>query len=345
MRRRFLSQASACTASLLGLGIGRPAAAQSLTEIQARLKSTRPDGFPSRPLQLIVPFPAGGGMDINARKLARFLTKVTEANVVVQNRPGAAGFLGASWLVQQTPGDGYTIGILSSNFWGDAILRAEGKWSYKDMEPIAFINYDPLTWLTTTSGPFGKLSLKEVLAQAKARPESVRIAASENSPSGFLVRQVEDAVGAKFTTVMYQGGRAGQTDMLGGHVQIASGYLAEYRGDLDAGKVKVLGVASPTRVSLLKDVPTFNEALGTDQIVWDAFRFVAVPKGVPTDRKAWLEAAFGAALADPELAAEFAQIGASVDRSMTGAARITDEIERRVGRERAVYVKIGRLAP
>jgi tripartite-type tricarboxylate transporter receptor subunit TctC len=181
------------------------------------------------------------------------------------------------------------------------------------------------------------------MAVARDKPGTVRVAASENSPSGFLVRQLEDRSGAKFTTVMYQGGRQALTDLLGQHIQVSYGYLGEYRSQMEAGVVKAVGVASPQRVALLKDTPTFNEVLGTDENVWDAFRFAAVRKGTPPDRKAWLEAAFNAALSDPEIVSEYAKLGSTVDRTLSSGARTAEEIETRVARERAFYVKIGRL--
>jgi tripartite-type tricarboxylate transporter receptor subunit TctC len=320
-----------------------PAFAQSLQDVQKQLRESRPSGFPDRPLELVVTYPAGGGMDITARILAKYLEKYIQSPVLVMNRAGAAGLVGATYLATQAKPDGYTVGILASNFWGDAMLRAEGKFDYRDMEPIAFINYDPITWLVHTEGPFGKQGLQEIIAAARANPGAVRAAATEASPSGFLVQQIEAATGAKFTTVMYQGGRQAVTDLLGQHIEVSYGYLGEYKSQLEAGRVRTVGVASPQRVRLLKDTPTFNEVLGTDDTVWDAFRFAAVPKGTPADRKAWLEAAFNAALSDPAIAAEYAELGSTVDRNLGTARLVAEEIDRRVARERAFHVKVGRL--
>lgn len=343
MRRRVLAGITALAGATMSGLLARPAFGQAGPEVLNRIRQSKPKDFPTRPIELVVTYPAGGGMDITARILAKHLERVIGHSVIVQNRAGAAGLVGATWLATQAPADGYTIGVLASNFWGDAILRAEGKWSYRDMEPIAFINYDPLTWIVHTAGPFGNGGLVEIMAAARDKPGTVRVAASENSPSGFLARQLEGRSGAKFTTVMYQGGRQALTDLLGQHIQVSYGYLGEYRSQMEAGLIKAVGVASTQRVALLKDTPTFNEVLGTDENVWDAFRYAAVPKGTPSDRKAWLEAAFNAALSDPEIVSEYAALGSTVDRTLSSGAKTAEEIERRVARERAFYVKIGRL--
>jgi len=343
MRRRLLSGLAATAATALGAGIGVRAQAQGAPNDADAVRRSKPADFPTRPIELVVTYPAGGGMDITARILARHLERVISHPVIVQNRAGAAGLVGATWLAAQAPNDGHVVGVLASNFWGDALLRAEGKWSYRDMEPIGFINYDPLTWIVNTAGRFGTVGLKEILAAARDKPGTVRLSASENSPSGFLARQLEDASGAKFTTVMYQGGRQALTDLLGQHIDVSYGYLGEYRSNMEAGQVRAVGVASASRVALLKDTPTFDEVLGRPGNVWDAFRFAAVPKGTPRDRKAWLERALDVALSNPEIAAEYSKLGSTVDRSLSDGKSTSDEIERRVALERAFYARIGRL--
>ncbi len=344
MRRRILKGLAMAGAGAAGVGWGGLACAQpaSGNDVES-VRRAKPADFPTRPLELVVTYPAGGGMDITARVLAKHLERVIGSPVIVQNRAGAGGLVGATWLATQAPNDGHVIAVVASNFWGDALLRSEGKWSYRDLEPIAFINYDPLTWIVNTAGRFGSAGLKEVLAEARAKPGTVRLSASENSPSGFLARQLEEASGAKFTTVMYQGGRQALTDLLGQHIDVSYGYFGEYRSNLEAGQVRAIGVARPARVALLKDTPTFDEVLGRPGNVWDAFRHASVPKGTPRDRKAWLERAFDAALSGPEIAAEYAKLGATVDRTLSDGQRTNAELERRVALERAFYVKIGRL--
>ncbi len=319
------------------------AAAQSLIELKARLRDTRPDGYPSRSIELLVAYPAGGGMDANARILAKYFEKYTELPMVVVNRAGAAGIIGESYMATQAKPDGYTAGLMASNFWSNSILRGEGKWSYRDTDPIAFVNSDPPTWVVSTEGRFKGVPLKDIIAEARARPASVRVAASGSTATAFILEQIEAATGAKFVPVLYQGDRQAITDLMGGHIDVSYGYFATYRALMESGKVAPVGVASPERMPLLPATPSFNEVVGSHDIVWDAFRFVVIPKGLDPARKRWLEAAFNAALSDPDIASEFAAFGATVDRRLASATQVAEEVERRANRERNYYLKTGRL--
>ena len=318
-------------------------AAQPAVDVKARLKETRPAGFPARNLEILVAYPPGGGMDANARILAKYLEKYTELPVTVVNRAGAAGVIGESYMATQVKPDGHTAGLMASNFWSNSMLRGEGKWSYKDTEPIAFVNSDPPTWVVSGDGRFAGKGLKDVVAEARAKPGTVRVAASSSTATAFILEQLEAATGAKFVPVLYQGDRQAITDLMGGHIDVSYGFFATYRSLADTGKVQPIGVASPERMPLMPNTPTFNEVAGVDDIVWDAFRFVVLPRNVDPARKRWLEAAFDAALSDPDIAAEFAALGAAVDRRLATAAQVAAEVERRAAREQRYYVRTGRL--
>jgi len=159
----------------------------------------------------------------------------------------------------------------------------------------------------------------------------------------YLLEQVEAASGAKFLRVPFQGGGAGINALVGGNVDVAQGFFAEYRGHLDAGKVAPLAVASSERMPYLKDMPTFNEALGGKDYVWAVIRFVAVPKGTPADRKAYLAAGVKAAMNDPELVAEYRKAGVYFDPALVNSTGIAADLNRYAERERAFYQQTGRL--
>ena len=339
MNRRDIVGAAAALSALAAL----PAAAQSAADAKARLRAARPDGFPARNLEILVAYPPGGGMDVNARVLAKYVEKLVDQPVTVVNRAGAAGVVGESYMATQVKPDGYTVGLMASNFWSNSILKSEGKWSYRDTEPIAFVNTDPPSWLVSTDGRWKGKGLKEVLAEAKANPGTVRVAASSSTATAFIVDQLEAATGAKFVPVMYQGDRQAMTDLLGGHIDVSYGYYAGVRPMVESGRAVPIGVASAERMPTMPNTPTFNEVAGTDDIVWDAFRFVVVPKGMDPARKRWLEALFDAALSDPEIAGEFATLGAAPNRRLDTAAKVAEEVERRASRERAFYLRTGRL--
>jgi len=304
---------------------------------------TRPQGFPSQPIEYTVVYPAGGGMDVTARLLAKYAEKVSGDRIVVNNRTGGAGMVGHAYLAQQAKPDGYTVGIVANLLWGDAMLRAQGKWAYTDLEPIAYVNSDALTWVGPTEGALKGRSLKDVLGMAKDKPGTIRVATVPGSMWEYLVEQLETASGARFLRVPFQGGGAGITALVGGNVDIAQGFLAEYRGHLEAGKLAPLAVASTSRLPSQKDLATFNEALGGTDYVWNVIRFAVVPKGTPPDRKAYLGAVITAAMKDPELRAEYAKMGAYFDPSLDGSNAVAAGLEKYAGQEREFYRKTGRL--
>lgn len=322
----------------LAAAVAAPLVAQT-----ADPKAVKPKDFPTQPIEYVVVYPAGGGMDVTARLLAKYVEKATGDKILVNNRTGGAGMVGHSYLATQAKPDGYTVGVLANLVWGDAMLRAQGKWAYTDLEPIGYLNSDALTWVGPTEGPLKGKTLKEILQIAKDKPGTIRVATVPGSMWEYLVEQVEAASGAKFLRVPFQGGGAGINALVGGNVDIAQGFFAEFRGHLDAGKVAPLAVASAERMPYLKDMPTFNEALGGKDYIWAVVRFVVVPKGTPADRKAYLAAGVRAAMSDPELVAEYRKAGVYFDPALVNSARIADDLNRYAERERAFYQQTGRL--
>jgi tripartite-type tricarboxylate transporter receptor subunit TctC len=332
---------TAC-AVLITAGLAGSAGAQG--DVKAKLKALKPADYPTQPIELVVVYPAGGGMDLTARLLAKYVEKYIDHRVIVVNKTGGGGLIGHTWLATQAKNDGYTVGVLSGALWTDEMIRAKGKWSHTDMTPVAFINHDPTTWIVSAEGSLKDRSLKDVLALAKDKPGTVKLAIVPDMSFQFLVESVELASGARFVKVPFQGGAPGITALLGGHVDIATGFLAEYRGHLEAGKVKVLGVAGQERSPYFPNAPTFNEALGTDAVVWLAWRFAAVPKGVAADRVRYLEAAIDAALHDRELVEEYRKTGVIAGVRYLTAKETADEVERLASRDRQFFTKTGRLA-
>ncbi|WP_170235486.1 tripartite tricarboxylate transporter substrate binding protein [Verticiella sediminum] len=328
-RRRFLGTGAAMLAV-------PPAWAQPATKLP---------GFPGRPLELLVAYPAGGGMDITARILAKHLEPAAGNPVLVVNRAGAAGLVGHTWLATQAAPDGHVLGVLASNFWQDSFFRSEGRWSYRDIVPIAFLNYDPVTWIVSSKGPFAQAGLTDVVEAARKNPGGIKVAASTATSTAFTLDQVARYSAVEFLPVAYQGGRQALTDLLGGHIDVSYGYLGEYRSQLDAGEVRVLAVTSAQRIPALPDVPTFNEVLGQDDVLWDAFRFVGAPAKTPQARLQWLGEALRQAIATPELAQEYVRLGATPDATLNEPGRLAEEFERRASRERDFFVKTGRLQP
>jgi tripartite-type tricarboxylate transporter receptor subunit TctC len=130
---------------------------------------------------------------------------------------------------------------------------------------------------------------------------------------------VELYTGGRYIIVPFQGGVPGITSMLGGHVDLSSGYLTEYQGFLESGKVRVIAQTGSARSSFLPDVPTFNEVMKRDDILWSVGRYAGVPKGTPKEYMAYLAAAIDAALHDPDCIADYDKAGIKIgDRYLDG---------------------------
>lgn len=320
-------------------GLTSAAVAQPLPEV-AKLK---PSGFPNQPIEFTVVYPAGGGMDLTARLLAKFSEQVSGDKILVNNRTGGAGMIGHAYLATQAKPDGYTVGIVANLVWGDTILRSQGKWTLADIEPIAYINSDALTWVSSTKGAFKGKSAKEIIQVAKDKPGTVRIAVVPGSMWEYLVDQIEQKTGAKFLRVPFQGGKPGIVAMLGNNVDVAQGFYGEFQSYMDAGDVAPIAVASSSRISNLKNVPTFNEIYNTNDIVWNIIRFAAVPKATPADRKAYLAAIVKAAVKQPGLIEEYNKLGAYFDPSLMNSGAIAKDLNDMAMREREFYIATGRL--
>ncbi len=333
---------SALSLALLAMLAAGAASAQS-GDPKADIAKLKPKDFPTQPIEFTVVYPPGGGMDVAARLLAKHVEKWSGERIVVNNRTGGAGMVGHAYLATQAKPDGYTVGVLANLVWGDAMLRSQGRWSYTDLEPVGYVNTDALVWVGPSEGPFMGYSLKEFIQAAKDKPGTIRIAIVPGSMWEYLVEQIEANTGAKFLRVPFQGGGAGINGLVGGNVDLAQGFYSEFRGFLEAKKLVPLAVAAGARMDLLKDVPTFNEALGGNEYTWQVIRFVVTPKGTPADRKAYLAAMVRAAMQDPELVAEYRKTGAFFDPKLVNSKDLAKDLGEYAERERAFYKKTGRL--
>lgn len=301
-----------------------------------------PEGFPAGPIEINVVYPAGGGMDLNARILARAFEEQTGTTTIVNNRTGGAGLVGHTYLTTQAPKDGQTVGVVASLMFADALLRSEGAWSITDLEPIAYLNSDALVLATNASGPHAGKSLEDILGEAKAAPGTIRVATVPGSMFEYMLEQLEERAGVQFLKVPFQGGAPGVAALLGNNVDIAVAFFGEVRPHLDGERVQAVATTGARRTPGL-DVPTLNEVLKAEDVIWQATRWVAVPKGVPEDRKAWLSEAFIRAANDPAVVEEYKAMGSTVDPSFTSAQMVAEHIARLAAVEEEFFRSSGRL--
>jgi tripartite-type tricarboxylate transporter receptor subunit TctC len=246
---------------------------------------------------------------------------------VVVNKTGGGGMVGHLYIAKQAAPDGYTIGVVADSFLTDDIVRSKGEWSYKDTKMLAYISFSPLYWITNVESKYASFSLKELVDFAKKNPDTVSIGVVKDMAFEFLVEKVSMITGAKFKIVPFQGGAPGVTSLLGGHIDVTSAYLTEFRSHATAGKVKAIAQAGEKRDPYMSDVPSFNEGLGIKQILEGASRFCAVPKETPADRVAFLEVAIQAALKDPACIKAYNEIGIEVDSRHMNAVQTTKYVE------------------
>jgi tripartite-type tricarboxylate transporter receptor subunit TctC len=264
--------------------------------------------YPNRPLRYIVPFPPGGSTDIVARIVAAALSEKLGQQIVIDNRGGAGGTLGAEIAARATP-DGYTIFAcnIASLAVSPALYRKLGYDPVKGFEPIGRIGSTPNALAVHPSLP--AKSVKEFIALAKSRPGKLNYASPGVGTSPQLSMELfRMTANINLVHIPYKGAGPALVDLMGGQVQAMVSTVPSFLGATRAGKVRLLGVTSTTRAPDLPDVPTIAESgmPGFEVISWQG---LCTPARVPKAALARLTAAFNAALAQPDTGKRLSDTG------------------------------------
>jgi len=255
--------------------------------------------YPSKPVRIIVPYGAGGAVDIVARALGQELTKRLGQTVIVDNRTGAGGNI-ASDLVAKSPPDGYTLLMASPANAINATLYTKLPYNpATDLTPIALVGYAPTILLAGMSFPAKNVA--DLVALAKAKPGTITFGSGGPGTTEHLAGEMmKSAAGIDIVHVPYKGGAAALNDVIGG--QIAIMFINQLGGlqQVKAGKVKVLGVAAAERSTALPDVPTFPEQ-GYPDFKIAVWWGLMGPGGMPKDVVARLNREVVASLATTEM--------------------------------------------
>ena len=272
--------------------------------------STWAQGYPSKPITLVVPFAAGGPTDVVSRILGAAMTKSLGQTVVVENKTGAGGTIAATYVSRATP-DGYTFLIHHNGMaTAPALYR---KLNYKplaDFEYVSQVIDVPMTLVGRKDLP--AKDFKELMAYAKANGAKINLAhaglGAVSHLCGMLLRQ---AMGAEMTTVPYQGTGPAMNALLGGQVDLLCDQTTSTTPYIKADSVKLYGVTSSARVKTLPGTPTLAEQglPGFQVVVWHG---IYAPKGTPKEAVEKFGAALKAALHDPVVAQRLADLGATV---------------------------------
>jgi tripartite-type tricarboxylate transporter receptor subunit TctC len=239
-------------------------------------------GYPNRPVKLIVPFPPGGPLDIVGRAIAQKLTEAWGQSVVVDNRPGAGGNIGAE-IVAKSPPDGYTIlmGALSTHAVNPSLYAKMPYDAVKDFAPITLVAVTPNVLVVNVALPVN--SAKEFVAYAKANPGKLAFGSGSNGSAGHLAGELfKVETGTDIIHVPYKGGAPATQALLAGDTQFMFDNLANAMPQVKAGRLKALAVTTAERSKLVPELPTMAEAglAGFDISTW--FGLLA-PAGTPKE--------------------------------------------------------------
>jgi tripartite-type tricarboxylate transporter receptor subunit TctC len=261
--------------------------------------------FPSKPIRVIVGFSPGGSADLTARSVAQKMTEILGQQVVVENRAGASGMIGAELVARADP-DGYTLfePTMTTHGIGPNLYKKIPYEPVGSFEPIALMVRIPLVMFAHASVP-GK-SVKELVAALQANPDKYRYASAGNgSPPHLAAELFKLKAGVQMLHVPYKGTGAAIPDVVAGQVHLMIDGPPPFLGHVKAGKLRALAAANDKRLAQLPDVPTFAESgySGMEAGLWYG---MLAPKGTPQAVVQRLNAAINQALKDPELRDRFA---------------------------------------
>jgi len=297
------------------------AAASLATAVQAQ-------GWPAKPVRLLVPFPAGGGTDLIAREVGNKLA-TAGYTFIVENRPGSGGNLGVD-AAAKAPPDGYTFVLgQTSNLAINPTLYPKLPYDpVKDLTPISLVASSPMVIVTGADSPYKTLG--DVVKAAREKPGSINYATSGNGTVAHLAAEsFQKVAGVKLTHIPYKGAAQGATDVISGQVQLYVSSIPTLLGHIKSGKMRAIAVTSLKRADDLAQVPTIAESGYKDfeAVTW--FGIVG-PAKLPKEVVAKFGADINKALKDPELQKKLGDQGADVAGSTPEQFRklIRDDIAR-----------------
>ena len=266
-------------------------------------------GYPTKPVKLVVPFPPGGSLDFAGRLIAQKLTEAWSQSVVVENKPGASGNIGAD-LVAKAPADGYTIllGALSTHAVNPSLYASMPYDAVRDFAPITLIAVTPNVLVVNANSPVRNVA--EFIAYTKANPGKLSFGSGSNGSAGHLAGELYKVeTGTDAVHIPYKGGAPATQALLAGDTQFMFDNLANAMAQVKGGKLRALAVTTARRSSLAPDLPTMAEAglPGFDISTWYG---LFAPAGTPSAIVAKWNADVTKILNAPDVRARFVADGA-----------------------------------
>jgi tripartite-type tricarboxylate transporter receptor subunit TctC len=296
-------------------------------------------GYPVKPIRLIVPFAPGGGTDIVARIMAQRVGDVLKQPVVVDNRGGAGGALGMELQVRSTP-DGYTLGMITASVGTNAAANRLSFDPVKAMVPISMIA--ETGYLITLHPSVPIKTTQELISYAKANPGKLNYGSSGTGGTAHLAGELFDLMaGVKTTHIAYKSSGPALTDLLGGQIQMIYGSLPVVAPHMKSGRLKVVSITTLKRVSSLPDVPAISEVVpGYEAITWYG---LIGPQGIPPQVTTTLSAALKEAMQSREMKTRLDADG--MQPAQFGAGYLGKVIQRDIAKwtkvVKAANIKVG----
>ncbi|MBO9642675.1 MAG: tripartite tricarboxylate transporter substrate binding protein [Pseudacidovorax sp.] len=282
--------------------------------------------YPSKPIHIVVPFPPGGSTDVLARRIGDKLASAWGQPVVVDNRAGAGGTVGADYVAKSAP-DGYTLlmGVTGSNAIAQALYAKLPYDVVKDFAPVSMVVSAPLVLAVN---PDVKVrTAQEFLALAKSKPGGLSYGSAGNGTSMHLTGEMyKQAAGVSMVHIPYRGSAGMLTDLMSGQIQATFGDVLVLMPQIQAGKLRALAVTSKTRHPMLPDVPTLDEAglKGFEALSWQG---LFAPAGTPPEVVEKLSAEVNKAVRSPDVREYFASRGFIVEGTTPAAFKALIEAE------------------
>jgi tripartite-type tricarboxylate transporter receptor subunit TctC len=310
------------------LGSGKPTFAQT-------------DAWPTKPIRMVVPFPAGGGTDIVAREVTSKLASQVKWNFTIDNKPGSGGNIGID-AVAKSPADGlhFVLGQ-TSNLAINATLYSKLPYDpVNDLTPIGVVGTSPMLIVTAANSAFKTIA--DVIAAAKAAPAAINYATSGNGTVAHLTTEMlQRETGVKMTHIPYRGAAQGLTDVLSGQVQLYVSSVPTLIGHIKTGKLRALAVTSAKRTDDLPQTPTVAESgyKGFEAVTWFG---VLGPAKLPQAIVSSFNAELNKVLANPDLRKRLEDQG--LDISPSSPAQFAQLIRADIGKWGRVVTESGAKA-
>jgi len=285
--------------TFLGLAAGAAA-------LPAVSRIARAQAYPSRPVRIIVGFPAGGATDIQARLMGQWLSERLGQQFIIENRAGASGNIGTE-AVAKAPADGYTLLQIVTPHAINAALYANLNFDFiRDIAPVTCVAR--LAYVVVVHPSVPATTIPELIAYAKASPGKINYgSAGPGTPQNIACELFKMMAGVNLVHVPYRGGAPAVTDLVGGHLQVIFCPVSEAIENIKSGKLRALGVTTAKRLDVLPDVPAVGDFVPGYEA--SGFAGIGVPRDTPADIITMLNKELNAGVADAKVRARITELG------------------------------------